>query len=166
MSKGEHVGGYHILPVLLSPQNTQRNIYFKQHKGKNSDRTLFVTNFPVACPLVEIIRLFSQFGEIENLHHGSLNKKALGKTRAPRSVLKLQQLDPNLNINVGRSFKTDYDLKYKKINDIQALEARRAEARRAIRESKTHLICHFAASSLTAPLIRGNRDQCQRHKKG
>ena len=98
------LAGFRALPCRLEPSGHVRLVYVKLHrgKGKKEERTLFVTNIPPMCPVVELVRLFSQFGEISALSHGSLNQKALGKVRDPQNVMKLQRLDPNLNINVGR----------------------------------------------------------------
>ena len=128
------VGDYRYLPCLVLPSRVQRNIYFKRH-NKTEGSTIFVTNLPPGCPVAEIFYVFSQFGSISSIDHGSLNKQPLGKVKSHQTTKQITKIDLNLNINVGRSHKEDYDLKYKKLNDIKALEARRAEIRRAIRES-------------------------------
>lgn len=131
------LGDYCYIPVIIRPSCTQRNIYYKKHKGKGQN-TIFVTNLPPFCPMVEILRIFSQFGNIVGLNHGSLNNERLGKVKKAQTTKKLSKIDLNMNINVGRSYKEDHDLKYKKINDVAALEARRAEIRRKIRNSSFH----------------------------
>lgn len=134
-----NVGSYKYLPCLLSPGNVQRNIYFKQHRQEKDKPTLFVTNIPPFCPLVEILRVFSQFGSITSVLHGSLNDQGNKKVRSLKTTKQLTKIDLNQNINVGRTFTEDYDLQYKKLNDINALEAKRAEIRLALRQSKLFL---------------------------
>lgn len=130
------IGDYCYLPVITLPSGTQRNIYYKVHKGKGiGQNTIFATNFPPFCPMIEIIRIFSQFGNIVGINHGSLNKEVFGKVKKPETIKQLAKIDLNMNINIGRSYKEDHDLRYKRINDINALEAKRAEIRRSIRNS-------------------------------
>jgi len=114
---------FRILPFQLE-DNTLRNIYYKKHRDVE-DRTLFVTNLPPGCPLSTVVQVFNVFGSIESISVGSLKGDRKKPKRLSSSNLRKIDQDFDTNISVGAAEEKDETLRYKKINDIRAVEAQR-----------------------------------------
>lgn len=118
------LGEFFILPVEITDNfgTRVRNIYYKKYD--KLENTLFAINFPPRTDVEKIIVLFGVFGDIKSIKADTYNKKPVNVNVKDTEIKKktIENLDLNLNLNVGKTYDHDIELKYRRINDIKALK--------------------------------------------